>query len=402
MSEQQTAGAQALEVLQGSIGTHGGFMAISKTTFGGRVPEARAPNYYNVWARDGVICGLAGVASGDAHCLDALGVTLIMLGRNAGPVGQIPSNVTPYATGNDGVSYGGNAGRVDATLWWLVGLGVYGHAMHDDAFVRGWWGGVTKAVELLRAWEFNAGGLLYVPQAGDWADEYVLSGYVLYDQALRLLALRWVAYWSERLFGNDHLLRTVVHTKSGKVVEEQDTDRVQRAIERSFAPIGGPSAYRLAAFRPGGQSTQFDALGNAIACLAGGGLMTALDYGQAHLRRRLVPAFHPIITPRDSEFADLVAAASGDLRNMPGRYHNGGLWPMVNGFWALALRWVGREDEANDIAAAIADANRLDGCAFAEFLDANTGKPGGTWPQAWSAAGQLLATADPRFLLPPK
>jgi hypothetical protein len=40
------------------------------------------------------------------------------------------------------------------------------------------------------AWEFNNKGLLYVPLSGNWADEYITDGYVLYDQLLRVWALK--------------------------------------------------------------------------------------------------------------------------------------------------------------------------------------------------------------------
>jgi hypothetical protein len=46
---------------------------------------------------------------------------------------------------------------------------------------------------VLDAWEFNGKHLVYVPQSGDWADEYVQHGYVLYDQLLRLWALELAA-----------------------------------------------------------------------------------------------------------------------------------------------------------------------------------------------------------------
>jgi len=42
---------------------------------------------------------------------------------------------------------------------------------------------IEKVVFLLGAWEFNNRGLLYVPATGDWADEYVHNGYILYDWA---------------------------------------------------------------------------------------------------------------------------------------------------------------------------------------------------------------------------
>ena len=38
---------------------------------------------------------------------------------------------------------------------------------------------VQRGLELLKAWEFNARGLIYMPLGGDWADEFVYHGYVL-------------------------------------------------------------------------------------------------------------------------------------------------------------------------------------------------------------------------------
>ena len=49
---------------------------------------------------------------------------------------------------------------------------------------------VHKAFDVLRAWEFNERHLLYTPLSGNWADEYPLHGYLLYDNCLRLWALR--------------------------------------------------------------------------------------------------------------------------------------------------------------------------------------------------------------------
>ncbi|HJN76759.1 MAG TPA: glycoside hydrolase 100 family protein [Myxococcota bacterium] len=79
-----------------------------------------------------------------------------------------------------------------------------------------------------------------------------------------------------------------------------------------------------------------------------------------------------------------------ELRNEPGRYHNGGLWPMVNGFWAMAARRLGEDDIAETLLEAVRRANER---GFPEYLDARTGEPGGARGQAWSAAGELLATA---------
>ena len=76
-------------------------------------------NYRRVWARDGCVCGLAALADEDPDLLDTFEATLRTLASHQGPCGQIPSNV-----GLDGeVSYGGPVGRVDATIWFVLGVG---------------------------------------------------------------------------------------------------------------------------------------------------------------------------------------------------------------------------------------------------------------------------------------
>ena len=339
--------------------------------------EDRA-NYRRVWARDGCVCGLAALVSGDTRLVDTFEATLRTLARHQGRAGQLPSNVA-----HDGrVSYGGNAGRVDATLWFVLGVRLLGHRRPGVA--RELAEHVERAAAVLEAWEMNQRGLLYVPRAGDWADEYVLSGYVLYDQALRLWA--------------------------------QGGDALRQRIERSYWPgAGGPDdalydpvvlgplaradrSYFLAAFQPGEACDRFDALGNALCCLLGVGSDAQrgriLAHAEAAMRWDLVPAFDPPIQVGEAEYRVLEGAAQAHLRNTPGRYHNGGLWPMVNGFWVLAARAHSDERLAARLRRGIARAVALGDHAYAEYVDANTGEPGGTLGQAWSAAGAVLAAYE--------
>jgi GH15 family glucan-1,4-alpha-glucosidase len=50
-------------------------------------------NYHRVWARDGVICGLAALVSGDPHLIATLRNTLTTLAQHQHALGTIPSNV---------------------------------------------------------------------------------------------------------------------------------------------------------------------------------------------------------------------------------------------------------------------------------------------------------------------
>jgi hypothetical protein len=147
----------------------------------------------------------------------------------------------------------------------------------------------------------------------------------------------------------------------------------------------------LAGLDPGGPRTAWDALGTALALWVGapgGDPSVVLDDARSRLDHDLLPAFAPVIHPSDPAWGALQAAANHGFRNHPGHYHNGGLWPMVAGFWALAARAHGDDALADRLQRGIRAANAH---GFPEFLVAGTGEPEGARGQAWSAAGELLA-----------
>ncbi|TMD28737.1 MAG: hypothetical protein E6J04_15275, partial [Chloroflexi bacterium] len=88
-------------------------------------------NYARIWARDGIISGLAALASGDASLVDGMRRTLLTLAQHQGLHGEIPSNVTV-----DGkqVSFGRLVGRVDALLWYVVGVCAYSRHTNDTSY----------------------------------------------------------------------------------------------------------------------------------------------------------------------------------------------------------------------------------------------------------------------------
>lgn len=334
--------------------------------------EART-NYRRVWGRDGCICGLAALVSDEPELVEATRRTLDTLARHQGPSGQIPSNVS-----EDGqVSYGGTAGRVDATIWFVLTACLFGRLVDDEALAR-WWPAVERAERVLRAWEHNDGGLVYVPVSGDWADEYVLDGYLLYDQVLRLWAAREWHASAERLGRERRGARA--------------PELVERRIIEAFTEVDG-QGHLIAGFHAGARHEMFDALGHALYLLLEVGpeqrRRIILRHAESVTRHDLVPAFWPPIAPEDPRYAALERAAAEHLRNRPGRYHNGGLWPMVTGFWAAAARRLGETDLADRWATGVAAANRAHDDP--EYLDAHSGEPAGTRGQAWSAAAELLA-----------
>ncbi|MDQ6659843.1 MAG: fructofuranosidase/invertase, partial [Chloroflexota bacterium] len=143
-------------------------------------------NYAHIWARDGVIAGLAALASGEADLIVGLQRTLDTLIQHQGPHGEIPSNVT-----SDGkqVSYGHLVGRVDAPLWYIIGACAY-IQYTPQADREHYRSSIERALFLVGCWEYNNRGLMYTPLSGNWADEYVQQGYVLSDQLLYETALQ--------------------------------------------------------------------------------------------------------------------------------------------------------------------------------------------------------------------
>jgi hypothetical protein len=78
-------------------------------------------------------------------------------------------------------------------------------------------------------------------------------------------------------------------------------------------------------------------------------------------------------------------------QNLPWQYHNGGVWPLLGGFWVIALVQAGRREQARAELARLARACRLGGWSFPEWLHGRTYAPRGMAGQSFSAAAFLLA-----------
>jgi glycogen debranching enzyme len=80
-------------------------------------------------------------------------------------------------------------------------------------------------------------------------------------------------------------------------------------------------------------------------------------------------------------------------QNYQWQYHNGGIWPMVGGFWIIALVAAGRLPQARRELAKMANACALRKWAFTEWLHGKTLAPRGMRGQSWNAAAFLMAEA---------
>jgi len=348
-------------------------------------------NYKRVWARDGVICGLAALASGDEDLIATFRKTLETLANNQHYNGTIPSNVMTKE-GTVEVSYGGLAGRVDAVTWFIIGICQYGFYTNDATFVKKYEGNIQKCLQLLEAWEFNNKHLLYVPLSGNWADEYITDGYVLYDQLLRIWALKSYNHFAK----NDSIA-----SKIQKISEQLEINFTPNSIgekyhERAYNEVNIRN-YMPCSFSPAGYKTQFDAFANSLALFLNIGSddfqNSILEYSlelKSEMSLQLLPAFWPPIKESDLDWNLLKNNCKYEFRNYPNEFHNGGSWSMVNGFFGLALTAKDKKAEASQLLDAINDANAVENFSFYENFNSETKEPNGVPFCAWSAAAAVM------------
>ena len=342
-----------------------------------RASLSSSANYGGVFTRDAVMAGIAGLLLEDSTVTTALARTLAHLRDRQGREGQIASNYVLRDGQLARVSFGSLVPRLDAPLWYLIGVGVAARArvLDPEPFKQS----ARAVVSMLDALEYNGRHLIYVPVGGDWADEYVYEGYVLHDQVLRAWALR--------------LLSETFHEPSWR----EKATHIEQAIEEHFWTTEAVArGYPLAAYSPARTHDMFDLATSSLLALTGiapTAGTAALDFVTARFlgRGELPPAFHPVIDEGHPDWPALERYHLHGFRNRPHEYHNGGIWPIWLGWLALALARHGRLADLERLRTVFASRlGAIEQYGFEEFLHGVTGKPGGTAQMAYSATGVLL------------
>lgn len=371
---------KSIELLH-RVASPNGFLASAENT----------SNYQRVWARDGVICGLAALASNDEMLIETFEKTLETLAKHQHKIGTIPSNVFVSEDKTE-VSYGGLAGRVDAVTWFVIGVCQFARHQNKPHFVAKYTIEIEKCFDLLDAWEFNNKHLLYVPLSGNWADEYITDGYVLYDQLLRIWALKSYNHFIE----SDEISNKITHIKMQIEANFLPNSRTEKFHEKAYQELVFNN-FLPCSFSPSGYKTQFDAFANSLALL--------LDIGNSEVQNKLInysislasetnlkllPAFWPPVFETDAHWNLLKDNCKFEFRNHPYEFHNGGSWSMVNGFFGLALLSKSKIENAQKILEAINNANAVENFSFYENFNTKTLEPNGVPYCAWSAAASVL------------
>lgn len=380
---------KAVELLKSGL-TSGGYVASL---------DAKA-NYRRIWARDGVITGLAALLTGEEDMIVGFKSTLLTLQKHQHKSGMIPSNVAVDDTGKvTSVSYGTLAGKVDTALWFALGVLIYARKTGDRDFLNRMQPSVEQVFSLLLSWEFNARGLLYVPKGGNWADEFVLEGYNLSEQLLYYWALKEAVLVDDTFLEKAEKLKEIIRVNFWPEVGNESKAYHATAFAKQIKK--GPVRHWMAGFNPGGYLEYYDCFAHALTFILQLNTQTQRDtiissqkQIVSELPNALLPSFWPVIREEDSIFwKALQSNWLYEFRNDPGQYQNGGVWPVFNGLLAAGLYRSGEHKAAGSINKALNHLVSLpeQHYGFYEYAGAFNGKPGGAIHQLWSAAGVIVA-----------
>ncbi|MGE5072611.1 MAG: glycoside hydrolase 100 family protein [Anaerolineae bacterium] len=344
-----------------------------------RLPRTAGWGYPEPYTRDWMISALGILASGNVQLIEVVRNVLETAARNQSSHGLIPSLI------HDPLDRGAS----DTTPLFLLAVGAYRKTTGEANFLE-------NAVRQALAWmEYQSPTdrfLVAQQPTSDWRDEQWVLGYGLFVNAS--------LYGALRLLGQDERADGLSDELNGFAETRGRTDpHVPEGLAIQGKPYFALWSYKVYS------SDGFDLLGNSLAILSG--LTSAsragetIDWveaqcaamkGAGDLALELPPNFFPFIHPGDSGWLPRY-----EHFNLPGDYHNGGVWPFVCGFYVAALVAARRFELAEQKLLALTRLVKLShrpniGFGFNEWFKAQDGKPMGQDWQTWSAAMYLYAS----------
>ncbi len=353
------------------------------STPNGLMASGAAVGHHQVWARDSMITLLGARLVRDEQIQCALRASVELLSRKRAPSGQIPNNVDSATLKPNFRAY------ADAGLWWIIGSSLIAPDPAVTSSILRWY----------ECHDVDQSGMISMQEGADWQDLFCTRGKGLYLNCLYVLALHAAGrhsaaagvaakinqyFWYQ---GDCNMLRHISHTFSTESKGDQDSLGRKRWLPVKRHLAGEQYYLPWLGFRAVGE--WFDSLGNLLAILAGvadeSKAEKILDFIQRH-RMASVPirSLTPVIRPGDSDWRDYYG-----VLNVPHRYHNGGVWPFIGGFYVAALVKCGRLREAAEALEKLTELNQAGG--FNEWHHGETLAPMGVEAQAWSAGMYLFA-----------
>lgn len=342
------------------------------------LPRTAGWGYPEPYTRDLLISVLGIAVSNNTELLQTMRNVLLVLAKNQSDKGHIPSLVHDKD----------DRGASDTTPLFLMAAGIYRKVLKDPLFLKG---AVDKALLWMEYQSPTDSYMVAQQPTSDWRDEQWVLGYGLFVNTLVYSYLCLLGD-EKRAKSLHHSLNQFTHTTG---LQQQQT------IEGLL--LHGKPYYALWSYKVY-SSDRFDLLGNSLAILSGLASQSRtkeiIDWIEASgtsMRKKgelycdLSPNFFPFIKPGDADWMPRYA----DF-NPPGSYHNGGIWPFINGFYIAALvsakKYVLAEKKLLALTRLIKKGRNKDlEFGFNEWYDPRDGKPMGQDWQTWSASNYLYA-----------
>ena len=367
LHEIEEAKKAAIEVLLHNA--HGPFRGLPRTAGWG---------YPEPYTRDLMFSILGIAVSENTKLLESIRKVLETLAKNQTEHGHIPSLVHDKE----------DRGSSDTTPLFLMGVGIFRKVTGEDDFL-------SEAVEKALTWmDYQSPSdrnMIAQQPTSDWRDEQWVTGYGLF--------VNTIVYSYLRLLGKNEKADMMYNemsrfTISGGTIHKH----VHEGLVVKHKPYYAFWSYKIHS------SERFDLLGNSFAILSGIAspsrareMISWIEEECQNMRKNgeltvdLPPNFFPYIKPNDPDWYPRYA-----IYNMPGEYHNGGIWPFVCGVYIAALVAAKKFGLARKKLVALTRLIKISNSekvsfGFNEWIKAQNGKPMGQDWQTWSAALYLYA-----------
>lgn len=342
------------------------------------LPRTAAWGYPEPYTRD-LLISLLGVAlTGDKDLLSQMRRVLENLAKNQSIHGHIPSLVHDPE----------DRGASDTTPLFLLAIAIYRSVANEESFLEE---SASKALEWMSYQSPTDRYLVAQQPTTDWRDEQWVTGYGLFVNTLVYSYLRFFGLHDQANGLRNSISRFTI---SGGVQHRH----VHEGLVVKKKPYYAFWSFKIYS------SERFDLLGNSLAILSGLAypsrskeIVSWISKECDALKDRnelaidLPPNFFPYITPEDPDWLKRYKEF-----NLPGEYHNGGIWPFITGFYIAALVAAEKYKLAEEkllLLTELIRKSRDDSLEFGfnEWLRAQDGQPRGQDWQTWSAAMYIYA-----------
>jgi len=357
----------AIEVLLHNA--HGPFRGLPRTAGWG---------YPEPYTRDLMFSILGIAVSENTKLLESIRKVLETLAKNQTEHGHIPSLVHDKE----------DRGSSDTTPLFLMGVGIFRKVSGETDFL-------SEAVEKALTWmDYQSPSdrnMIAQQPTSDWRDEQWVTGYGHFVNTIVYSYLRLLGKNEKADMMYSEMSRFTI---SGGTIHKH----VHEGMVVKHKPYYAFWSYKIHS------SERFDLLGNSFAILSGiaspsraAEMISWIEEESQSMRKKgelavdLPPNFFPYIKPEDPDWHPRYS-----IYNMPGEYHNGGIWPFVCGVYIAALVAAKKFGLARKKLVALtrliqSSNSEKVSFGFNEWIKAQNGKPMGQDWQTWSAALYLYA-----------